>query len=91
MGSTGIDIRFPIGLLFALLGVIITAWGIIAPKASMSEGYNVNLYWGIVLLAFGVVMLLLGSAAHKRRVEEAKKVEVKPPTVGATGLGEKRG
>ncbi|HAN77605.1 MAG TPA: hypothetical protein DCQ31_07435 [Bacteroidales bacterium] len=57
-----LDIRIPIGLLFAILGVILTVFGIIT--ASDTEMYakslsvNVNLYMGIIMLAFGGVMLL---------------------------------
>jgi len=85
MGSTGIDIRFPIGLLFTILGVIIAAVGVVDPKASMSQGYNINLDWGIVLIVFGVIMLLLGNAAHRRRASSSV-TESKPPlAAGAPG------
>jgi hypothetical protein len=58
----GIDIRLPIGILFSLLGVILTAYGVLGDSSNYGQslGVNINLYWGIVLLAFGVVMLLLG-------------------------------
>lgn len=57
-----LDIRLPIGLLFTLLGVILTAYGLVGDSAMYrrSLGYNVNLGWGVVVLAFGVVFLLLG-------------------------------
>jgi len=57
-----LDIRIPIGLLFAILGVILTVFGIIT--ASDTEMYakslsvNVNLYMGIIMLVFGSIMLL---------------------------------
>jgi hypothetical protein len=69
----GIDIRIPIGAMFALLGVILTAYGIFANHAiyEKSLGLNINLWWGLVMLVFGVVMLLLGrrggSAGHMAR------------------------
>ena len=56
-----LDIRLPIGVLFALLGIILTLYGL-ASDASIyarSLGHNVNLWWGLVLLAFGVIVLLL--------------------------------
>ena len=52
-----LDLRFPLGLMFAILGVILTAVGILRPQETL--GVNINLWWGLVLLAFGVVMLLL--------------------------------
>jgi hypothetical protein len=52
-----LDLRFPLGLMFGILGVILTALGIVRPMDTL--GVNINLWWGLVLLAFGVVMLLL--------------------------------
>jgi hypothetical protein len=56
-----LDIRVPIGLLFALFGVILTVYGLFGNQAiyHRSLGINVNLIWGLVMLAFGVAMLLL--------------------------------
>ena len=57
----GLDIRVPIGLMFALLGVLLSGYGLVSDRAiyAKSLGMNVNLGWGLVLLAFGIVMLLL--------------------------------
>jgi hypothetical protein len=52
-----LDLRLPLGLMFAILGGLLTAFGIYRPLYSL--GININLWWGLVLLAFGVVMLLL--------------------------------
>ena len=64
----GIDIRIPIGMLFTLLGVILAGFGAWSDRAlyQRSLGINVNLEWGLVLLAFGVIMLLLGRRGMKR-------------------------
>jgi hypothetical protein len=58
----GIDIRLPIGILFSLLGVILTAYGSLVDTSryGQSLGVNINLDWGMVLLVFGLVMFLLG-------------------------------
>jgi hypothetical protein len=58
----GIDIRLPIGLVFSLVGLLLTAFGVAGNSAiyQRSLGINVNLYWGLVLLAFGIVMVALG-------------------------------
>lgn len=57
-----LDIRIPIGLLFTVLGVLVTAYGIITNSDTelytKSFQYNVNLWSGLVMLVFGVVMLL---------------------------------
>ena len=58
----GLDIRLPIGLMFTLFGLLLVVYGLASDKAiyQRSLGININLGWGVVLLVFGVVMLLLG-------------------------------
>ncbi|HET9401326.1 MAG TPA: hypothetical protein VFO34_10270 [Candidatus Acidoferrales bacterium] len=65
-----IDIRLPIGGLFALLGIVLIAFGAESDPSRYvkSLGINIDLYWGIVLLIFGAIMLLLG----RRRSRAAK-------------------
>jgi asparagine N-glycosylation enzyme membrane subunit Stt3 len=58
----GLDIRWPIGIMFSLVGVLLIAFG--AATGSDVEmyrhslGININLIWGAVLLVFGALMLL---------------------------------
>ena len=70
-----LDIRLPIGLLFSLLGVLLVVFGLIADQTVFqpSLGINVNLWWGIVMLVFGVAMVLLGrrGTATARLTEES--------------------
>jgi hypothetical protein len=69
MGSGGLDIRMPMGLMFAILGAIITGYGVITNGNDMyarSLGININLVWGLVLLLFGVLMLLMGISAQRK-------------------------
>jgi hypothetical protein len=54
----GLDIRWPIGLMFTLIGVLLTAFGLVKKAESISLDININLIWGLVLLVFGVGMLL---------------------------------
>jgi hypothetical protein len=63
----GIDIRLPLGALFSLLGLILIVYGAVsdASRYQQSLGININLDWGIVLLIFGLLMLLLARrSAH---------------------------
>jgi hypothetical protein len=55
-----LDLRTPTGWFFSLLGLILLGLGVFSPglRASLT-GLNVNLYCGVVLLAFGGVMLWL--------------------------------
>lgn len=61
----GLDIRWPIGLMFTLIGVLLSGFGLIHHTQSVSLGININLIWGVVLLVFGVLMLL-GAIAGKK-------------------------
>ena len=65
-----LDLRLPMGLMFSIFGVLLTGYGLISDDAiyARSLGINVNLWWGLVLLAFGLVMLALAiGAARKSR------------------------
>jgi hypothetical protein len=58
-----LDIRFPIGLLFIVLGAILVVYGPFAGQQVYEDhslGINVNLWWGLVMLAFGIFMFVLG-------------------------------
>ncbi len=59
----GFDIRLPIGLMFSIFGVLLAGYGLLTSGSEMyarhSLGLNINLWWGLAMLAFGVVMLLL--------------------------------
>ncbi len=58
----GLDIRWPIGLMFGLVGAILVAYGALTSNTEMyhrSLEININLRWGVVLLVFGLWMLLM--------------------------------
>jgi len=58
----GLDIRWPIGLMFSLIGALLTGYGAMtssdAEMYKRSLGININLCWGLVLLVFGAIMLI---------------------------------
>lgn len=64
-----LDLRLPIGLLFSLFGVILVVYGLVSDSGlyARSLGINVNLWWGLVLLAFGLVMLFFGVKASRTK------------------------
>ena len=74
-----LDVRLPIGLMFSILGLILVACGLFMDRAiySRSLGININLWWGIVLLVFGLVMLFLGRRGREviEPTAEAKAIE----------------
>jgi hypothetical protein len=63
------DLRYPIGIMFSLFGVILTIFGLATNGQDIykahSLGININLIWGIVLLVFGVFMLTLAIRGGK--------------------------
>jgi hypothetical protein len=71
----GLDIRWPIGLMFTLIGAILTVQGVLVRSDTemlkRSLGMNINLGWGIVLLVFGVLMIVSAKiAAGPKRTQE---------------------
>jgi hypothetical protein len=64
-----LDIRYPIGLLFVVIGGLLVAYGLTSnPEvyAAHSLGININLGWGAFQFAFGVVMIALARRARKK-------------------------
>lgn len=63
----GLDIRLPIGFLFSIFGVLLIGFGALSDKAiyERSLGININLEWGVVMLVFGAIMLVLGRPKTK--------------------------
>lgn len=63
-----LDVRLPIGGMFALFGAIITIFGLFSDPAiyERSLGINVNLWWGLVMFAFGAFMLIMAWRAAKK-------------------------
>ena len=61
------DLRVPTGLFFSIIGLILLAMGIVWPsaKAALTET-NVNLYCGLIMLAFGGGMLALAKLGSSR-------------------------
>jgi tellurite resistance protein TehA-like permease len=63
-----LDLRYPMGMMFALVGAILAVYGVITNSSGMEEkgiyqvhslGLNINLIWGLVLLGFGLLMLAM--------------------------------
>lgn len=56
-----VDIRIPIGLMFTIIGTLITIFGFVTMSNTemyhKSLGINVNIIMGILMLIFGLIML----------------------------------
>ena len=74
-----LDLRTPMGLMFSITGAIMIIWGIKTngdvTLYAKSLGINANLWWGIVLLIFGLAMFILG----ERRQHKLEKEPPPPP------------
>ena len=72
----GLDIRAPIGGLFTVLGAMLAGYGLFGSRgggsSELSSGANVNLWWGLVMLVFGIVLLLLARRAASRAVPRSE-------------------
>ena len=80
-----LDLRIPMGMMFTLVGAILSACGLATKDRvgfyAQSLGINLNLWWGLVLLVFGLTMFLLGRRRQKQLAslppEPAEKGEVR--------------
>jgi protein-S-isoprenylcysteine O-methyltransferase Ste14 len=63
----GLDIRLPIGVMFVIVGALLVLFGLMSNGNTelyrRSLGTNINLWWGLLLLAFGLLMLALARRA----------------------------
>lgn len=69
----GLDIKIPIGLMFAILGIILTIFGITTngdAMYSLSLNTNVNLWSGVFMLIFGGFMLAISDLVRKPKKEK---------------------
>jgi putative Mn2+ efflux pump MntP len=63
-----LDVRLPIGLMFSLFGLILAVLGLVKGSEQTQRlfGLNLDLAWGLVILAFGLVMLVIALRARKK-------------------------
>jgi hypothetical protein len=67
-----LDLRYPLGMLFTAFGVLLAGYGLLRPQErAMMTDVNVNLYAGLAMLAFGLIMLWLARRADSREKRAA--------------------
>src|SRR2546426_10113931 len=81
-GGVRLDVRLPIGALFSVLGVLLAAYGAATRgrPGTAPTGVPIDLVWGLVLLAFGALMLALA-----RRGMRGREGGGGPPGTGPRG------
>jgi len=64
----GLDIRWPIGIIFTIYGVLLMIYSMVADPAIFvsSVGVNIDLWWGLAMLVFGIIMGFLAFRASRR-------------------------
>ena len=76
----GLDLRYPIGGLFVTLGLMLAAFGVAtagdAQMYARATSVNINLWWGVVMTAFGAFMC--GLAARAERRDAARSAQGNP-------------
>ena len=67
----GLDIRYPIGYLFSLIGIMLTIFGLVTGSDTelyqRSLDINVNLWTGLGMLVFGGLMLAFAYISTKKK------------------------
>lgn len=64
----GLDVRLPIGLMFVTIGLLLVGYGVLAADTS---GASINAWWGLTLLAVGVLMLWLAWRSARAQSDSA--------------------
>jgi hypothetical protein len=71
------DVRISMGMLFTLIGTILTAFGLATRTNTAvyakSLGIDANLWWGLVLLGFGLAAMMLGRRGQMRMDRDKEK------------------
>ena len=67
-----LDLKIPLGGLLTFYGVVLVAFGLFSGKEiyQRSFGLNVNLFWGVFILAVGLVLLFAVFKKRRRRGSE---------------------
>jgi membrane protein implicated in regulation of membrane protease activity len=86
-----LDVRWPIGGLFAILGLLLAGYGLTtaanAEQYAQSLSININLWWGLVMLTFGVILLVAAWVGRntleaRTRSPEAEAIEARERRLG---------
>ena len=72
-----LDIRIPIGAMFAVIGLLLAVYGLATvgsvPTYEQSLSININLWWGAVMLVFGLALLYFGRRGGDAKVHRAEE------------------
>lgn len=80
-----LDLRIPMGLMFTIVGAILTLYGILTHGSAIyarSAGLDINLIWGLVMLVFGLSMFLMGRYSDTHPKEPSHETADRPRIPG---------
>lgn len=79
-----IDIRWPIGALFAAMGITLTIYGAVHPSFGPVVPLRINLdvWWGLVLVVFGGLMMWGARRADRRAAGQLPEAPDEGQTTG---------
>jgi uncharacterized membrane protein len=61
--------RMSIALTIGMIGLILLLYGLfVTADYSRSDGININLWWGLLMLVFGILMSIVGYISSRRQV-----------------------
>ena len=76
-----LDVRIPAGMMFSITGSVLTALGVATRNKpeiyTRSMGIDANLWWGLVLLFFGLIVLSLGRKGQGVIEKQREKAGIK--------------
>ena len=65
--SHKMSIALTIGATIALMGLVLFLYGLLGPADySRSDGINIDLWWGLLMLVFGLLMAVSGYISVRR-------------------------
>lgn len=74
----GLDIRIPLGLMFLVTGGLMAVYGLFTRGSAIygkSLNININLIWGGLMFAFGLVMYIMGRRPRRLVASSVGKTE----------------
>jgi hypothetical protein len=72
----GLDIRWPIGLMFSIVGLLMAVYGLVTGSDTelykRSLGININLIWGSILFVIGLAFVIMAKRDAAKDAAKSK-------------------
>lgn len=78
-----LDLRLPMGMMFSMIGAVLLAFGLATrtrPEIyTRSFGIDANIWWGLVVLLFGLIAIGMGRRGQGRIEQSKGQIVVRKP------------